>query len=212
MEDSAKIPVNIAPAAPSKPVDVTDDPPDPQLVQRCQRGDLAAFETLVRRHQQRVFRLAYSIVRNETDANELAHEAFVRAWQNIRKFKRDAAFYTWLYRITTNLCIDHCRRRDRLPTAELPAADTTDTNVDATEPPSTNPSPTDEVLRAELRQQIEAALAQLSPEHRAVIQLREYDGLDYATIAKVVGVSIGTVMSRLHYARKHLQRILGKLL
>ncbi|MDW8343618.1 MAG: sigma-70 family RNA polymerase sigma factor [Verrucomicrobiae bacterium] len=196
----------------SNPVDLRDEPTDYQLVRRCQQGDLNAYELLVRRHHHRVFHLAYSIVRNESDANELAHEAFVRAWQNIRKFKRDAAFYTWLYRITTNLCIDHCRRRDRMPTTELPAADTSETNADAPEPPSTNPSPTDEILRAELRRQIESALHQLSPEHRAVIQLREYEGLDYATIAKVVGCSIGTVMSRLHYARKNLQRILGKVL
>lgn len=212
MEDSANIPVNIPPAIPSKNLEVADDPPDHQLVQRCQHGDLDAYEHLVRRHHQRVFQLAYGIVRNETDAHELAHEAFVRAWQNIRQFKRDATFYTWLYRITTNLCIDFVRRRDRRPTTELHHADTADPDADVLEPPSTNPSPTDEALRAELRRQIEAALDELSPEHRAVIQLREYEGLDYASIAKIVGCSMGTVMSRLHYARKHLQRILGKVL
>jgi RNA polymerase sigma-70 factor, ECF subfamily len=79
-------------------------------------------------------------------------------------------------------------------------------------PPSANPSPVDEAQRKELRGQIDAALLELSPEHRAVIQLREFDGLDYAAIAKVIGCSVGTVMSRLHYARKHLQKLLQEVI
>ncbi len=213
MEDTANIPVNISANAPSKPVETAhNEPGDRELVGRCQRGDLAAYEILVRRYQPRVYTLAYGMLRNETDATDMAQEAFVRAWQGIRKFKNNSSFYTWIYRITTNLCIDFVRRRERRPTTTFEETVDPETNADVAEPPSTNPSPTDEVLRTELRQQIDAALLELSPEHRAVVQLREYEGLEYAEIAKVVGCSIGTVMSRLHYARKHLQRILGKVI
>jgi RNA polymerase sigma-70 factor (ECF subfamily) len=212
MDDTAHIPVNISETAPSKPVETAhDEPSDRELVGRCQRGDLGAYEILVRRYQSRIYTLAFSMLRNETEASDMAQEAFVRAWQAIRKFKNNASFYTWLYRITTNLCIDFCRRRDRRATTPYEETVDPDTDANAAEPPSTSASPTDEVLRAELRRQIDAALLDLSPEHRAVIHLREYEGLEYAEIAKSVGCSIGTVMSRLHYARKHLQRILRKV-
>ena len=202
--------VNKAGDVPSKPVheDVGTEPVDRELVERCQRGQLAAYELLVRRYRQRVYGLAYSMVRNEQDATDIAQEAFVRAWQAIRKFQKNASFYTWLYRITTNLCIDFVRKRERRPTTTFEEAIDPDTDADVNEPPSTNPLPTDELRRKELRLQIYAALRELSPAHRVVIQLREFDGLDYAEIARAVGCSIGTVMSRLHYARKHLQKLL----
>ena len=103
MEDTANIPVNISANAPSKPVETAhNEPGDRELVGRCQRGDLAAYEILVRRYQPRVYTLAYGMLRNETDATDMAQEAFVRAWQGIRKFKNNSSFYTWIYRITTN--------------------------------------------------------------------------------------------------------------
>jgi RNA polymerase sigma-70 factor (ECF subfamily) len=180
-------------------------------VERCQRGDLDSYEILVNRYRQRVYGLAYSMLRNEQDATDLSQETFVKAWQAIRGFKRNASFYTWLYRITTNLCIDFVRKRDRWPTVPFEEAVDPDADADVEVPPSNQPLPTDEAQRKELREQIDAALQQLSPEHRAVIQLREYDGLEYAEIAKVVGCSIGTVMSRLHYARKNLQKLLKEV-
>jgi RNA polymerase sigma-70 factor (ECF subfamily) len=202
--------LNKAGRVPSNPVheDVGTEPSDRELVERCQRGQLAAYEQLVRRYRQRVYGLAYSMVRNEQDATDIAQEAFVRAWQAIRKFQKNASFYTWLYRITTNLCIDFVRKRERRPTTTFEEAIDPETDVDVNEPPSSNPLPTEELRRKELRLQIYAALRELSPAHRVVIQLREFDGLDYAEIARAVGCSIGTVMSRLHYARKHLQKLL----
>src|SRR6266404_3063615 len=210
MENAAKIPVNISTARASNPAHELSQPEfdDRELVGRCQRGELDAYEVLVGQYRGKVYGLAFSMLRNEQDATDLCQEAFVRGWQAIRKFRRDASFYTWIYRITTNLAIDFTRRRDRQPTT--PFEEEIDPDVDASvqEPPSTNPSPVDEAQRQELREQIDAALLELSPEHRAVIQLREFDGLDYAAIAKIIGCSIGTVMSRLHYARKHLQKVL----
>ncbi|MCX7887547.1 MAG: sigma-70 family RNA polymerase sigma factor [Verrucomicrobiae bacterium] len=185
---------------------------DRELVERCQRGQLEAYGELVNRYRNRVFALALSMVRNEEDATDLCQETFVKGWQAIRGFRKNASFYTWLYRIATNLCIDYARRRERRATVEFEETVDPDTDVDVEVPPSNQPLPTEEVRRRELRELIEAAIEKLSPEHRLVIQLREFEGLDYASLARVVGCSIGTVMSRLHYARKHLQKLLKKVL
>jgi len=210
MERAEKISVNIPGGVASNPVheDAPLKPSDLELVDRCQHGELEAFEVLVGRHRQRVYQYAYSRVRNEQDATDLSQETFVKAWRAIRGFKKTAQFSTWLYRITTNLVIDQARRRERRP--EVPFEESVDPDADANVeiPPSNQPSPTDEAQRKELRGQIDAALLELSPEHRAVLQLREFDGFDYAEIAKAVGCSLGTVMSRLHYARKHMQKLL----
>ena len=210
MEDTARIPVNMPVNAASNPADEAahHEFDDRELVERCQRGDLDAYGTLVGRYRNKVYGLVFSMLRNEADATDLCQEAFVRGWQGIRRFKKNASFYTWIYRITTNLAIDFVRRRDRRPTTPFEEGIDPDTDASVQEPPSTNPSPVDEAQRRELREQIDAALLELSPEHRAVVQLREFEGLDYAAIAKVIGCSIGTVMSRLHYARKHLQKLL----
>ena len=214
MEHAAKIPVNIPVREASNAVHgaTQTEINDRELVGRCQRGDLDAYETLVVRYRNKVYGFAFSMLRNEQDATDLCQEAFVRGWQAIRGFRKDASFYTWIYRIATNLAIDFTRRRDRRP--NVPFEEGTEPNLDASvqTPPSANPSPVDEAQRAELREQIDAALLELSPEHRAVIQLREFDGLDYVAIAKATGCSIGTVMSRLHYARKHLQKLLKEVI
>ena len=202
--------MNIPAVAASKPVHegTQAEPDDRELVERCQRGELAAYEILVGRYRQRVYSLAYSMLRNEQDATDLSQESFIKAWRAICGFKKNASFYTWIYRITTNLGIDFVRKRDRRPT--VPFEETVDPDADASVEiaPSNQPLPTDELRRKELRAQIDAALLELSPEHRVVVQLRELDGLEYAEIAKAVGCQIGTVMSRLHYARKHLQKLL----
>jgi RNA polymerase sigma-70 factor (ECF subfamily) len=214
MEHTAKISVNIPVSESSKSAYGVSQAEidDHELVGRCQRGDLDAYEVLVGRYRNKVYGFAFSMLRNEQDATDLCQEAFVRGWQAIHGFRKDASFYTWIYRITTNLAIDFTRRRNRRPTT--PFEEGVEPNVDASvqTPPSANPSPVDEAQRKELREQIDAALLELSPEHRAVIQLREFDGLDYAAIAKTIGCSVGTVMSRLHYARKHLQKLLQEVI
>jgi RNA polymerase sigma-70 factor, ECF subfamily len=214
MEDTAKLRVNITADAASHSVDELErvEPNDREVVEHCQQGELRAYEILVNRYRDKVYGLAFSMLRNEQDAADVCQEAFVRAWQGIRKFKKNSSFYTWVYRITTNLCIDFVRKRERQPTTAFEEAVDPDADADVPEPPSKSPSPTVEAERAELRRQIDAAMLELTTEHRAVIQLREYEGMEYAEIAKIVGCSIGTVMSRLHYARKHLQRILGKVI
>jgi RNA polymerase sigma-70 factor (ECF subfamily) len=210
MEGVEKLSVNIPAENPSKSGDepIRVEPSDREVVAHCQRGELQAYELLVNRYRQKVYHLAYGMLRNEQDATDIAQEAFVRAWRGIKRFKSNASFYTWIYRITTNLCIDFVRKRDRRPTTPFEETIDPDTDANVAEPPSSHPSPRDEAQRTELREQIDAALAELSPDHRAVIHLREFEGLDYAEIARVMNCSIGTVMSRLHYARKHLQKLL----
>jgi RNA polymerase sigma-70 factor (ECF subfamily) len=210
MQDAARISVNMPVNAASNSADEAahHESDDRELVERCQQGDLDAYGTLVGRYRNKVYGLAFSMLRNEADATDLCQDAFVRGWQGIRRFRKSASFYTWIYRITTNLAIDFVRRRDRRPTTPFEESIDPDTDASVQEPPSTNPSPVEEAQRRELREQIDAALLELSPEHRAVVQLREFEGLDYAAIAKVAGCSIGTVMSRLHYARRHLQKLL----
>lgn len=214
MERAEKLSVNIPGGVASKSVHegTQSEPDDRMLVERCQRGELAAYETLVGRYRQRVYSLAFSMLRNEQDATDLSQEAFIKAWRAIRGFKKNSSFYTWIYRITTNLGIDFVRKRDRRPT--VPFEETIDPDADASVEiaPSNQPLPTDELRRKELREQIDAALMELSPEHRVIVQLREFDGLEYAEIAKAVGCQIGTVMSRLHYARKHLQKLLKEVI
>jgi RNA polymerase sigma-70 factor (ECF subfamily) len=214
MDEAVRIPVNIPMNAASNSAHegAEHECDDRELVEKCQRGDLDAYGILVGRYRNKVYGLAFSMLRNEQDATDLSQEAFVRGWQGIRRFKNNASFYTWIYRITTNLVIDVVRRRDRRPTTKFEEGIEPAKDPSVQEPPSTNPSPADEVQRRELQGQIDAALLELSPEHRAVVQLREFEGLDYATIAKVTGCSIGTVMSRLHYARKHMQKLLKDVL
>lgn len=214
MEHAEKIPLNIAAPPASKPADesATDQLTDRELVAQCQQGQLDVYEHVVHRYRQRVYALAFSMLRNEQDAVDVAQETFVRAWQNLGKFRRESSVYTWLYRITTNLCIDRARRRERRAEVALDDAVDPVARADAPEPPSANSSPADEAQRRELARQIDAAVRELSPEHRAVIQLREFEGLDYAAIAQAVGCNVGTVMSRLFYARKQLQNILKETL
>ena len=182
---------------------------DIALVRRCQKGDALAFEQLVIKYRSKVFSMIYGMVQNEQDAWDLAQEGFVKAWRSIHRFKGQASFYTWLYRIVTNVAIDSLRRKSFKKTAEF------DDEIAATqvEPgsktmPQPDPMPHQGLEREEIRHRIEHALNKLSPEHRAVIVMKEIEELQYNEIAEALGCSIGTVMSRLFYARKKLQTLL----
>ena len=185
------------------------EPTDEELVEDARRGELSAFRTLVERHYQRVFRLAMGMVRNRDDALDLTQETFLHVHRSLRGFRFSAKFSTWLHRIVTNLCIDHFRRVGRSPqTVELPSTEEGD-EVPMEWPDPAAERPDDAVHRSEVRQALEQAFAQLSAPHRAVMVLRELEGLSYEEIATVMGSSLGTVMSRLHYARKRLQVLLA---
>ena len=168
-----------------------------ELIHRSQAGDTEAFGELVTKYRAKIFARLYCMVRNEHDAWDLAQEGFLKAWRSIHQFEGRSSFYTWLYSLTVNLAIDSLRAKGRCVEVELDDAI-----------PSSLPSPRANYRRTEIREHINAALAQLSPEHRAVIVLKEMEDLQYHEIAEILNVSIGTVMSRLFYGRKKLQFIL----
>jgi RNA polymerase sigma-70 factor (ECF subfamily) len=181
---------------------------DRALIERAQNGETSAFRELVQRHQRRAFAIAFSLVKDEEDAREVVQEAFIRVYRGLAQFHGGSSFFTWLYRIVTNLSIDVIRRparRDTTLDESIELDDTTDAPMARFEAAD----PLDAVHRSELRQRIEAALGELPPYHRGVIVMRELQGMSYEEIAEAMGVSKGTVMSRLFHARRKLQKVLS---
>jgi len=181
-----------------------------ELISRCRAGDLAAFEPLVERYRQRVWRLAYQVVRDREEAWDVAQEAFVRAYQSLPEFRGQSAFYTWLFRIVVNLATD--RRRQRAARARALGGEPVPEEEWAPRTPDPGSPPDLEASRAQERERIARALDSLPPHHRTIIILSDIEGLSYREIAQVLGCPIGTVMSRLHNARKRLRALLGPLL
>ena len=186
------------------------DVSDLELVKQCQAGQTEAFDELVSRYRTRVFAMIYNMVHNEQDAWDLAQESFVKAWKSIKRFRRHSSFYTWVYRIVMNVTIDWLRKKqikgagsefdDSIQLKEIDPASRT--------VPKAEPLPHERMERNEIRAKIDNAIGQLSPEHRAVILMKEIEDMQYHEIAETLGCSIGTVMSRLFYARKKLQNSL----
>ncbi|MGH7865796.1 MAG: sigma-70 family RNA polymerase sigma factor [Candidatus Binataceae bacterium] len=176
------------------------------LIERAKRGDTEAFAVLVERYQRRVVGVALAVVHNQDDAVELAQEAFVRAFENLKKFESRSSFSTWLYRIAANISIDFRRREGRHVVLRGDDAEAEISRIASAEGDSYRAAE-----RNELGRRIQRALQELTPEHRAVILLREVEGLSYDEISDVLQVPRGTVMSRLHYARGRLRAILKDL-
>ena len=183
---------------------------DRALIARAQAGEMVAFRRLVERHQRQAFALAFALVRDENDAREIVQEAFLRAFKNLPTFQRDSSFFTWLYRIVTNLGIDLLRKPGRRVQEPIEEVGTTDRDVDF---PFLGrfdgADPVEAVRRREIAQRLQAAFDELPSYHRAVIVLRELEGMSYEEMASVMSVSKGTIMSRLFHARKKLQRVLA---
>ncbi len=183
---------------------------DRTLAQAAQRGDTAAFEELVARHRDKIYARAYSMMRNEQEALDLSQEAWVKGWQRLRQFQGDSSFGTWLTRIVINLCLDELRRQKRQRVESIEALDEESGGVER-QMPVVTVNPTAGLERAELRRRIDRALGQLSHEHRTVLVLNEFEDMEYKEIARTMGCSIGTVMSRLFYARRKLAALLADL-
>jgi RNA polymerase sigma-70 factor, ECF subfamily len=179
------------------------DGDEAELIERSRKGDSESFGILVERYQRRVVGVALAVVHNQDDAIELAQETFIRAFENLSKFESRSSFSTWLYRIAANLAIDFWRREGRHVVLHGEDADNEISRL-----PSAQGDSFKEVSRSELSERLKKALEQLTPEHRAVILLREVEGLSYDEISDVLQCPRGTVMSRLHYAREHLRGIL----
>lgn len=175
-----------------------------RLIAECLRGRSAAYGELIRPYQDRLFNTVYRLVGNAEDAQDVVQEAFIHAYQSLGQFKGDARFYTWIYRIAINAAISHRRRRRVVLSIHR-----SPTGREDHEPPDRSEynRPGHALEQAEQERRVQEALDRLSPEHRAVLVLRDMEGEPYETIAQIVGVPIGTVRSRLHRARFELREI-----
>jgi RNA polymerase sigma-70 factor (ECF subfamily) len=184
---------------------------DLELVGRCQKGDTQAFNELVTRHRGKIYIMIYHMVHNEQDAWDLAQEGFFKAWKSLGQFRGQSSFYTWLYRISMNLSLDWLRKRQIQGGVEF--NDGLELNIEpgAATAPCSTVAPREKMERDEVRVRINEAIERLSPEHRAAILMREVEGMPYEEIAAAQKCSLGTVMSRLFYARKKLQTMLKDL-
>ena len=178
------------------------------LIRRAQEGDQSAFGELVTMYEKKVYALAFRMCKNPSDAEEAAQEAFLSAWQGLKFFRGESSFSTWLYRLTSNACIDHMRKEQRHAGAAALSLDDEETYIDAED--TASPTPQEAVERKELRELIEEGLQSLTPEHREVLILREMHQLSYDEIAETLSLDLGTVRSRISRGRKQLQKFLLK--
>ena len=183
---------------------------DVALVKAAQRGNMAAFEELLARHRDKIFARAFSMMRNEDEAMDLSQEAWVKGWQRLKQFQGESSFATWLSRIVINLCLDHLRAQKRFRAESIDEMQEQFEDA-GMELPAIYPNFTEGIEQAELRQRIDQALAQLSPAHRTVLVLHEFERLEYKEVAERMDCSIGTVMSRLFYARRKMAVLLADL-
>jgi RNA polymerase sigma-70 factor, ECF subfamily len=185
----------------------SEEPDDWNLVELAKQGHRNSFGSLVRRHQDRMFNLAYQIVRNREDALDIAQEAFAKAFTSLQSFKGDASFATWLHRIVVNLAIDSLRRKQR--GGETSYHDMRGASEEHKVMPVAQDDPASAMEMKQVRELLARGIALLPPAQRAVLILREIEGMTYEEIARTVGCTLGTVMSRLHYARRRLRRALA---
>lgn len=197
---------------PGKHAPAVDPAEEHSLVRRSQQGDLAAYDDLVRRYQERIYATIYHMTSNHEDANDLAQETFIKAFQAIKTFKGGSSFYTWVYRIAVNKTINFLKQRKNRTHMSL-----NDLDFNAEHDPDlvslvSEKTPRREVNLAELQEKLNAAMQKLSESHRLVVTLHDVQGLPHDEIAEIMGCNIGTVRSRLFYARQQLQAYLSDYL
>lgn len=199
----------------SVPAEAPLQPPDLTLVRQAQAGDAAAFDELVRRYQRQIYGVVYHMTSRHEDASDLAQEAFVKAWQALKSFKGDSSFFTWIYRIAVNRTLNHLKTRKfreskhRFSLNDLDAAAENHPDMVAM---VSRQTPRRDADLAELQEKLNAALAQLSENHRFVVTLHDIQGLPHDEIARILNCNPATVRTRLFYARQQLQGILSDYL
>lgn len=193
---------------------MSEAPNDKQLVERAAKGDSAAFSELVKRHYRRALRVAYGLLKDVHDAEDVVQEAFARVHTRLGDFEGASAFYTWLYRIVVNLCIDAMRRRHRERRVDIdsePARAALSSGAAQLWPRYDDTHPGESAERRQLALQLKKAFVDLPEIHQAVIMLRELEGMSYEQIATTLQIKKGTVMSRLFHARRGLVQRLQAL-
>jgi RNA polymerase sigma factor RpoE len=201
------------PAGPAADAALTPAPVDEMdLVKRARKGDLGAYDELVRRYQERIYATVYHMTSNHEDANDLAQEAFIKAFQALKSFKGGSSFYTWVYRIAVNKTINFLKQRKNKSHLSLD-----DLDFNAEHDPDlmaliSDKTPRREINLAELQEKLNVAMQRLSEPHRMVVTLHDIQGLSHEEIAEIMDCNIGTVRSRLFYARQQLQAYLSDYL
>jgi RNA polymerase sigma-70 factor, ECF subfamily len=198
--------------APAPPAEPEVSPDDYLLVESAQRGDLKAYDTLMRRYQERIYGTVYHMTGNHDDANDLTQETFIKAYQAIKSFKGDAGFYTWLYRIAVNKTINFLKQRRTRNQLSL-----NDLDLNAEHDPDlvaliSDKTPRREAGLTELQEKLNEAMQKLSEVHRLVVTLHDIQGLSHEEIGEIMDCNVGTVRSRLFYARQQLQAWLSDYL
>jgi len=183
-----------------------------RLVEQAQQGDAKAFTALAEKYKNGVYNYIVRMLHDRTEAEDIAQETFVRAYQALPEFRGAASFHTWLYRIASNLAIDAARRRSRRTSISLDEPVTTDEGEVSRQLPDERPGPFEELQSAQTQQAVREAIAELSPKLRSVIVLYDLQGLSYQEIGDILGCPLGTVKSRLFNARNQLQEKLAERL
>ena len=200
------------PDEPAGPAPSPAPPEEMELVKRARKGDLSAYDELVRRYQERIYATIYHMTANHEDANDLAQEAFIKAFRALRSFKGGSSFYTWVYRIAVNKTINFLKQRRSRVQMSL-----NDLDFNAEHDPDlvaliSDKTPRREAALTELQEKLNIAMQKLSEPHRLVVTLHDVQGLSHEEVAKIMDCNIGTVRSRLFYARQQLQAYLSDYL
>jgi RNA polymerase sigma-70 factor (ECF subfamily) len=200
------------PKADSSRAPVPDPPSENELVAKARKGDLSAYDDLVRRYQERIYATIYHMTANHEDANDLAQETFIKGFQALKSFKGGSSFYTWVYRIAVNKTINFLKQRKNRAQISLD-----DIDFNAEHDPDlialiSEKTPRREINLAELQEKLNVAMQKLSEPHRLVVTLHDVQGLSHEEIARIMHCNIGTVRSRLFYARQQLQAHLSEYL
>src|SRR6266852_271408 len=205
-------PVDLVVAPPEKAAPANNPLEESDLVQRAQRGDIAAYDDLVRRYQERIYATVYHMTANHEDASDLAQETFIKGYQALKSFKGDSSFYTWVYRIAVNKTINFLKQRKNRTYLSL-----NDLDFNAEHDPDlvaliSDKTPRRDVSLIELQEKLNSAMQKLSQIHRLVVTMHDVQGLSHEDISKIMGCNTGTVRSRLFYARQQLHAYLSDYL
>ena len=201
-----------APLPSAAPPPSRDAQEDQQLVKRAKTGDMEAYDELVRRYQERIYATIYHMTANHEDANDLAQETFIKAYQALKSFKGDSSFFTWVYRIAINKTINFLKQRKNKTHMSLNDLDFNAEHDSDLVALISEKTPRREVNLIELQEKLNAAMQKLSEIHRLVVTLHDVQGLSHEEIGKIMNCNTGTVRSRLFYARQQLQAYLSDYL